>query len=452
MIKKICRLFEDKKVLILGFGKEGKSSYDFIRRHLPDFPLGIADLRDIPRAEVHHATLHTGADYEGCFSDYDLIIKSPGVVIKNQHPGVMQKLTSQTNMFLQLYRNQTVGVTGTKGKSTTASLLNHVLQSNGRDVLLIGNIGMPAFDVIEKIHSETIIIFELSSHQLEYVNVSPHIAILLNIFEEHLDHYGSFEKYIYAKQNIYRFQDKNDYFVSSLDIIKSIPILKSQVITVSDQDEDAAIFMDHDKIVHNGHVVDVHKNKLQIKGEHNFFNVSIAYAISNLLGISDEQFVEAAATFLPLPHRMEYIGTFDTVQYYDDSISTICQTTIQALRTLLNVGSIILGGMDRGIDYEPLVTFLLNEGPPVIILMPDTGHRIQTMLEEMSLGTYTGKQVVMAGGLHEAVIAAKSLTPKHSICLFSPAAASYGFYKDYAERGDVFRQYVLCRGGSAIRP
>ena len=160
--------------------------------------------------------------------------------------------------------------------------------------------------------------------------------------------------------------------------------------------------------------------------------------------MSDEAFMAALSTFSPLPHRLQRVGTFDGVTYYDDSISTACETAIGGLKALAGegVGSILLGGMDRGIDYDSLVDYLVaapKDNPAFLILMPDSGIRVAKMLREKG---FDERRMILTSGLAEAVQKAKEVTPKGSVCLLSPAAASYGFFKNFEERGDRFQEYV----------
>ncbi|OYT13627.1 MAG: hypothetical protein B6I19_04220 [Bacteroidetes bacterium 4572_114] len=195
-----------KKVVILGFGREGRSSYRLIRRYFPNQEITIADknpgldISDIDNSDF--TTFCLGAHYLDCLSHVDIIFKSPGVFLKHpENAALASKIVTQTSLFLQKYSRQIIGVTGTKGKSTTSSLIHHIFQIAGRKSVFVGNIGVPAFDAIPEIDNGSAIIFELSAHQLEQVKHSPHISILLNVFNEHLDYFKSFGVYSEAKLN-----------------------------------------------------------------------------------------------------------------------------------------------------------------------------------------------------------------------------------------------------------
>lgn len=442
MVKDIYEQLKGKKILILGFGREGKAAYRFIRKELPDQVLTIADRREIDTCGVERAIVIMGQKYQEDLQKYDLILKSPGIVLEDKSPEVIKRVTSQTELFLRAFSKQVIGITGTKGKSTTATLTYHILKEAHPNCLLMGNIGIPAFDLCDQIDEDTLIVYELSCHQLEYIHVSPHVAVLLNLFEEHLDHYGTYENYIYAKENICRYQKPEDVFICDMLHAEDVAPLAAKLITASSEDRKAALFVKDGVIHYDGRELAVHPEDSKLVGKHNLYNIGVAYAICRLYGVSDGQFMAALKTYEPLPHRLQNVGTYDGVTFYDDSISTIGETTIQGMKSLPHVGTILLGGMDRGVDYTELAQYLLISKVKNIILMPDTDKRIQQLLSVFSKGTFNEKNILLAGTLKEAVELAKKVTEKGEICLLSPAAASYGFFKNFEERGEYFQRYV----------
>ncbi len=222
------KLIADKQVLILGFGREGKSTLSRLLQAGAYASLTIAD-------QIHvspgHPDIHvlSGPSYMDTLNDYDLVFKSPGIVLPEDPSAYDCQITSQMEVFFTAYREQIIGITGTKGKSTVTTLLYHILKENRRDVVLAGNIGIPAFDILEEIGPKTRIICELSCHQLEYIHVSPHVAVLLNIHEEHLDHYGTMKKYIHAKQQIYLHQKPEDLLLCDLNSLPSKNYCQAQI-------------------------------------------------------------------------------------------------------------------------------------------------------------------------------------------------------------------------------
>lgn len=271
------------------------------------------------------------------------------------------------------------------------------------------------------------------------MTVSPHIAVYLNIHEEHLDHYGTMDKYVAAKENIYRNQQVGDVlFVNEL-IKPSEKECVSDIVTVGYTDK-ADIRIEHADIYYKNDKYSIPVDNIHLLGEHNYYNIAVTYGVCSYLGIDRENFTRGICTYETLPHRLQYIGTVDGIKYYDDSISTICDTAIQALKSIKDVETILIGGMDRGIDYSELIDFLSDCKVSNIILMAATGKRIY---EEMQQRKFTGmSRVQLVETLDEAVALAKKITPENTSCVMSPAAASYGIYKNFEERGEVFNRLV----------
>ena len=215
MLEKIRQTVENKKVLVLGLGREGRSSLRMIRKAGGYKELAVADQNPVEVKESGEEKIPviSGTHYmdKELLDSYDIVFKTPGIVLPEKIENYKCQFVSQTGLFISKFRSQIVGITGTKGKSTTSTLLYHVLKENGEDVVLAGNIGIPVFDIAEDITVGEVIVLELSCHQLEYITVSPHIAVLLNLYEEHLDHYGTMAAYVRAKQNIYAWQYQNNY-------------------------------------------------------------------------------------------------------------------------------------------------------------------------------------------------------------------------------------------------
>lgn len=427
MKNKIIEFLEGKKILIIGYGREGKSAYKFIRENLKDCNLGIADKNEI-NIEDNDVKLYTGDNYLDSINDYDLAIKSPGIIIKDYIDiNQKEKITSLTDMFLRFCPNKIVGVTGTKGKSTTSSLIYHVLKENGFDTYLIGNIGLPCFDVIDKIKENTVLVYELSCHQLEFVKASPNIAVLLNLYEEHLDHYIGINEYISAKQNIYKYQTNEDYLIYG-DIWnymnnEDLRTIKSQKINIED----------------NPIGLDLNEIKTSLIGDHNKKNILTALIVTNILGVSKGNGLKAVESFKGLEHRLEYVGTFKNIKFYNDSIATAQEAVINAVESLKDVDTIILGGMDRGLNYTKLIKFLSTSSVEKIILLPDTNKVMKETFDKFT----NSKHIYEVKNMEEAVKVAYEITKENKTCLLSPAAASYGFYLNFEKRGEHFKKLVV---------
>ena len=424
MKQEIINYLKGKKILILGFGREGKSALDFIRTNLPEAEVVVADQNPL---ELENIAVISGPDYLDACANCDIIIKSPGVVIKNFIPEEQkQKITSITDLFLRFCPNPIVGITGTKGKSTTSSLTDFVLRECGRRSILAGNIGKPCFDIIDEIRVDTTIVLELSCHQLEFVSASPHIAILLNLYEEHLDHYLSAADYYSAKKNIFKHQKADDYLIygdvwqhTSPEEIEHAP-----AGTKIDLSSEAPIKLN-----------EIHT---QLLGEHFAKDILAVYYACTALGLEKDEILQAIAKFHGLPHRLEYIGRHKNIDFYNDSIATAQEAVISAIKAVKNVDTIILGGMDRGLDYHPLVEFLRSSSVRNVLLLPNTAESFERIFNE---APYSQK-LIYCENLEAAVLTAYHVTAEGYSCLLSPAAASYGFYKNFEERGKHFCELV----------
>lgn len=385
-----------KRILIWGYGREGQSTEQFLKRCCQPASVEIFEGK------------RDGFNED----DYDWIVKSPGIVYHEAN----LKYLSQTEIFLEEYRDHVIGITGTKGKSTTSSMLYTVLKEcSGKKVIILGNIGQPCLDYFEEVDDNTIVVFEMSCHQLAHTEVSPHIAIFLNFYEEHLDYYETVERYFRAKSNVARYQKAGDYFFKG-DNVPEIET-KAQVIEMKRRCEQPF--------------------DLNVLGEHNIYNAQFVHYIAvKLLGCNEAEVLESMKNFKGLPHRLEHIGDVNGVAFYDDSISTIPEATISAIKSVPDVQTVLIGGMDRGINYDVLIRFIKENKQYKYICMYDSGKRIYDAVGECAQCRYVPD-------LELAVEEAKQVTESGKACVLSPAAASYGYFKNFEERGEVFKQYVL---------
>lgn len=434
-------IVKGKKVLILGFGREGKSTYRELLTCGGYRELWISDRKPVEILDSVTGYC-TGEDYQKTLEDFDVVFKSPGVVLERDFAAYGCRITSQMEVFFETYKKQIVGITGTKGKSTTTTLIYHILKNAGRDVLIAGNIGIPVFDIAKDVKEETTIVCEMSSHQLEFMGVSPHIGVYLNIHEEHLDHYGTMEKYVAAKENIYRNMVSSDKLFCNVQVTPRKESCKAGVILVTGGKESADITVCDEVITYGACRYRIPMERTALIGKHSQFNIAVAYGVCKEFDIKDSEFENGITTYQTLPHRLEYFGTFGGVKYYDDSISTICDSVIQALESVKDVSTLILGGMDRGINYRELIVALSASRVEHIILMEATGKRIYTEIEE-DYPEFEGKErLCLTAHMDDAVEMAARLTTKGMSCVLSPAAASYGIFRNFEERGDYFKEAV----------
>ncbi len=431
---------EDKeRMIIWGFGREGRSTCRLLRRLFPQRTIWIADDNIVDTSEFDNVEFIHLAEEDPHFDCFDIILKSPGIaVIRSDVP--IERLYSQTELFLMLLRDQVIGVTGTKGKSTTSSLLYHIISGVDENTIFCGNIGIPCLDMLDKIDESTNIVFEMSCHQLEFTDYSPATAVLLNLHEDHLDHYITYEKYTEAKSHILTYQKPDDFAVVNIADTEFLSALGG---------EGERAFVGRDIIIEGRTikcpygVITVAEDATQLVGPHNLFNIAVVYYICRRkFDITNERFLELLATFSPLPHRLQKVGTFDGVTYYDDSISTICESAITAIKSLGNVGTLLLGGMDRGIDYTELIDCLFQIHIDNLVLIGQAAPRLNLLISERSAQTGIAQNVYISTDFADAVAAGKRLTAKGKVCLLSPAAASYDMFKNFEARGDEFARLV----------
>lgn len=446
MKNNIINSLKNKNVAILGFGVEGKSTYKYIRKYLPNQKLYILDgneklLEQNPDLVNDYVEIIIGPNYLNNLEMFDVIIKSPGIVL-NERDKLAEKITSQMSLVLEETDTFMIGITGTKGKSTTASLIYDVLKDQNIDVILAGNIGLPILDYVDEIKENTIVVAEFSSYQLEYLKKSPRIGIILNLYEEHLDHHKTLENYYNSKLNMFKYQTNNDYalYFKDNDILNKFVSenkYNSQLITVSFK-EQGGIYCDYQNIYSNEEKLYDINSKRNLIGMHNINNIMFAFAVSKLLNLDIKKTAESVNKFKPLKHRLECIGTYQDIIFYDDAIATIPEACLNAIKSIGNIDTLIIGGMDRGISYDGFALELLKTNVNNFICLPDTGIKISKELEEMD----TDKKIYKVEELDEAVEIAFNVTRKGMGCLLSPAAPSYNKYKNFAAKGEHFVELI----------
>jgi len=448
MKKLIESYIKNKKILIAGFGKEGRSTLRYLAAHFPGQKPAVADQNvalEVSEEEKQAVSeFILGKDYLKSALNFDVIIKSPGIDLKGDAQ-ILKNATiiSQTSLFLEKFHSQIIGITGSKGKSTTSSLVYHILKEAGKNSIFVGNIGQPSLDLCNIVDEKTTIVFELSAHQLEFVSHSPHIAVLLNIFQEHLDYFKTFEKYANAKLNILKFQQDNDYFALPdhnriPDIAGIKPVTHGKQVTLSMVAGDFDFYLENQQYVVEqtvGQRIDISGNRLF--GNHNLRNILTAVAVCRLAGVERDAVGRAVSTFQPLEHRLEFVGNFGGIDFFNDSISTIPEATIQAVNTITKAETLIIGGFDRGINYDDLVIFLSTSHIRNFIFTGPAGKRIMQMFEPIKTRDQRLFFIKNFGELGNII---KTATTPGKACLLSPAASSYDEFKNFEERGLVYKK------------
>lgn len=401
---------KDKKILILGFGREGKDTFLFLKKMFPKKALAVADRKKIKKPS-RETKVFFGKSYLQAGKKYDIVIKAPGIPYKSLPQSIVPKIITQTDLFFDNCPGRIIGVTGTKGKSTTSSLIYAILKKAGIQAHLVGNIGKPVLSSLLKAGKKDVFVCELSSHQLYNAKKSPNIAVLLNIYEEHLDYYKSFKDYVNAKANIAKHQTKGDFIVynSRNKLVKRIAE-KSRA------------------------------RKIKFQGKYYSENIEAAKKVAAVFKIPRKTVSAAIEEFKFLPHRLEYAGNFKGIKFYNDSLATIPGATIGALHYLgKNVQTLIAGGFDRKINYSKLGQEINKSGVKFLILFPTTGQRI---LKEVLKERKKPIKHFFVKNMKEAVRLAYQNTDKGKICLLSPASASFNLFLNYEERGNLFKKFV----------
>lgn len=452
--------WSDKNVAVLGLGVEGLSNLQFLKEKNAN--VWVLDRRQkedidpslLTSAEALGAQFIFGKDYLKNLTDYHVIVRSPGVkrllpeLVAAEKSGVI--ITSQIKLFFDLCPAKIIGVTGTKGKGTTSTMIYEMLKAAGRDVYLGGNIGTPPLDFLSKLQSSSWVVLELSSFQLQDLHKSPHIAVMLMITSEHMDHHASLEEYVEAKRNILRFQTADDFAIVNRDYPASNEsdiLTEGKVFYVSrERETDNACFSFGDKvrIRKNGNDLEIIKiNEIKLPGKHNLENVCAAVMAANLAGVGQKHIVDVLKSFTGLEHRLELIRELDGIKYYDDSFSTTPETAVAAIESFEQPKILILGGSHKGSNFTELgKTIRESKSIKAIIGIGEEWFRIKEEIgidnKELGIEIIEDKQDMKA-----IVAAAAKIAKSGDIVLLSPACASYGMFKNYKDRGNQFREQVL---------
>lgn len=429
------------KIAILGFNVEGRASYDYFVAQ-GGHEITICDRStdlDLPAG----AQSVLGDNYLDDLDRFDLLIRSPGLypqVILNQNPNVAGKITTQTNIFLEHCPSKNIiGVTGTKGKGTTSSLITAILKASGKTVHLGGNIGVPVFDLLKAgISADDYVVLELSNFQLIDVKHSTHIAVCLMMASEHLDWHPNVEDYFAAKTRLFAHQKSDDiaiYFGPneiSTEIVSASPGTKIPYF-----EKPGALVEDRNIVIDGQHIC--RTDELKLLGQHNWQNACAAVTASWQVTQDVEAIRNALTSFAGLEHRLEFVRELDGVSYYNDSYGTTPETAIVAIQAFDQPKILILGGHDKGANYDELARSVKNGNVRKVVLIGEQADRIGQSL------TVAGYTSVIDGGktMQEIVANSQAQTHPGDVVILSTATASFDMFESYKDRGDQFNQAVL---------
>ncbi len=459
-VKDKPRIFRGKKIAVIGLGIEGLSSAKFLVKN----GAKVTVLDGKKRDEIDKDLLKEerdlgenfifGENYLKNLDEYDLIVRSPGVKLELLEKYVSRdKITSQTKLFFDLCPCKIIGITGTKGKGTTSSLIYEMCKKQAINAYLGGNIGKPPLDFLDKLNDHSKVVLELSSFQLQDLTKSPHIAVVLMITSEHLDYHKNTYEYIKAKRNILRFQTTSDFAI----VNKEYPVSNESDIHT----EGKVFYVSRIAAVQNGCfvengkiIVSIPKGRVNTKkaeiieikdillpGKHNLENVCAAVMATILLSVSKENIVEVLKTFKGLEHRLEFIYEVNGVRFYDDSFSTIPETTIAAIKAFKDPEILILGGSSKKSNFKELGKVISQSSNiKAIIGIGLEWPRIKKSIKYQVSGI---KYVENCKNMREIVQKAVSISKPGDVVLLSPACASFGMFKSYKDRGEQFKREVL---------
>jgi UDP-N-acetylmuramoylalanine--D-glutamate ligase len=454
------------EVLILGFGREGLSTYRFLRRAFPQASLTVADMGDLDGLEDdavqaiesdERLTFVHGPGYAEPAREFSFVFRSPGIRPDLSELAAAEvagaRLTSNSELFLELCPGRVVGVTGTKGKSTTTAVIHSVLRAGGLDARLIGNIGHPPLSSLGGATGETVFAMELSSFQLATFRRSPEIAVIQSVVPEHLDYHGGFERYVDAKANIARHQGPEGRVIHHAGPV-------STRIASASPGRSFAFGLDPEPglecHVRDGWIVDGSREVLPVGdvpllGRFNLVNVLPAVVVGRLFGIPSETVAEAIRRFRPLEHRLEPVAEVDGVEFFDDSLATVPEAAQAALGAFPGRPVVLIaGGHDRGQDFAPLAAAIRAADVRALVLFPATGRRLLDAVRSAA-GQGEAPSAAFVETMEDAVDAAIEASTPGGIVLLSPGSASFGVFRDYRDRGDRFKAEVM-RRVSATRP
>ena len=422
----------NKKICILGYGIENRALVNFlISKKIPaQITICDANVKTNGRSSQRIAW-RLGKNYNKNLSQFDIIFRIAGypffspAIKRAKKAGV--KISSPVKLFFDLCPSKNIiGVTGTKGKGTTASLIYAILRQAGKKVWFGGNIGVPMFSFLKKIKKNDWVILELSSFQLEDLKTSPKIAVITNFYREHLkpvdpvnpNYHRNLSSYWQAKANIFKHQKAGDKLIANRKL---------------------------DKITKNyrlpGRIIYFSKSNLgsQLLGEHNKENIAAAYMTAKTIGLKEKSIKKAVARFKGLQHRLEFVAKKKGVSFYNDSFATTPENTIAALDSFSSPLILLAGGSDKGSKFEPLAKIIKKRVKFVILFFGKATPRLK---EELLKAGFPKKKMKSAKSMAEAIKIARKKVESKDIILLSPACASFGLFKNYKERGELFKKEV----------
>lgn len=452
--------FINQSIAILGLGLESADLINWLSTNSANCAITIFDHKS--KAELDYfidklpqgltINFSFGQDYlKAGLNKFNLIFRSPGFY--RLHPSLIEaqknkvKISSPTKLFFETCPCPIIGVTGTKGKGTTVSLITAMLTASNQPTYLAGNIGKPVLGLLSRLKKSDRVCLELSSFQLQDLTTSPHLAVVLNITSEHLDVHRHHREYRQAKANLIRFQTRHDLAVINADYSFSrslAKVTKAHVYWFSRFQRVVGSYVQHRRLylkVKGQPILIGSVDKLLLRGEHNFENITAAIMAAYLAGASIEGIKKAVFNFKGLEHRLELVKEINGVKFYNDSFSTTPETAIAALKSFTEPKVIILGGSDKNSNYTALGRAIIADSHlKAVILIGAMADKIQAAINQA--GRCNCPVVRNLSTMAEIVNQAVLFTQPGSVVILSPACASFDMFKNYKDRGNQFKVYV----------
>ena len=448
---------QKSKVAIIGLGVSNIPLLDYM--HNLKANVTVFDNREIEKIPKEVLDKVTNYSFEFSFgidalkklNGFDIIFRAPSCMPTKEE---LQKeaergaiVTTEIEMLMKIFPGKVIGVTGSDGKTTTTTLIYEILKNNGYNCYLGGNIGIPLFTKLNEMKPEDVVVLELSSFQLMGMEISPNISVITNITPNHLNVHSSYDEYIDAKKNIFKYQDQNDVIVLNYD---------NDITRECEKEADGkVIFFSSKEKLEDGIILDDNiikecKDKLRrhtlntddliLRGRHNYENVCAAIAATSSL-VEPEKAINTIKQFKGVEHRLEFVRELDGVKWYNDSIGSSPTRTIAGLYSFDERITLIAGGYDKNLDYTPLAAPIL-EKVDNLVLIGATAVKIFDAVKEESEKKGKDIKIHICDEFKNAILVAKKVSKPGDIVLLSPASASFDMFKDFADRGNKFKDLV----------
>ena len=447
----------NKRVAIIGLGVSNIPLINYLHdlgSNIMVFnnkPIDTLDNSMLDKIYEYKIEYSFGENYLSKLNGFDVIFRSPSCrpdlpeIKKEIERGAI--LTSEIELVLEMCPGTTIGITGSDGKTTTTSLIYEMLKEENLNCYLGGNIGIPLFTKISQMKPDDYIVLELSSFQLMTFTKSPNVAVVTNVSPNHLDIHKSYDEYIEAKTNIFKYQGENDLVVLNNDneITKEFSKrANSKIVFFSSKEKlDNGFIYDNNVIKHcdNGlrrHIIST--KDIKLRGIHNYENICAAIAATERFVSIDSQ-IKAITNFTGVNHRLEFVKEINGAKWYNDSIASSPTRTITGLNSFEENIVLIAGGYDKHLDYRPLAKPVIDKVSD-LILLGQTSEKIYQAVSEQASNYEKEINIIKVSTLEEAINKAKEVSKKGDIVLFSPASASFDMFKNFEERGNKFKQIV----------